>query len=332
MKPYPLLCEPHVQPRVWGGRRLAELYDKPCPTDEPIGELWEVADLPEGHSTIGNGELLGEPLHAAVDLWKTDLLGTAWPQDTTRFPLLVKLLDAQSDLSVQVHPSDEDCRDELAHHRGKDESWIVLHSDGGSVIHDVAEPIDWDKLAAAIEGETVFDHLRRVEVEPSDVVRVAPGTIHALLSGVVVLEIQQPSDSTFRLYDYGRGRQLHLDEAKRVSALLGGSPAVLQPTSAVREGNQHERLIDVPAYRIERLQLTSIETWHVDTRSVQVLVVTDGAAELHWSSGRLKLKAGKTVVLPAALGTVTLAPEPAAEVVLAGAGGVPLVATSEEVG
>lgn len=332
MKPYALLCEPHVQPRVWGGRRLAELYRKACPPDEPIGELWEVADLPEGHSTIANGELAGQPLHAAVTAWGPDLLGTVWPDDTPRFPLLVKFLDAQEDLSVQVHPSDEDCRQALPEHHGKDETWVVLQSDGGGVIHDVARPVSWDRLAAAIDDETVFDHLRRVQVKPADVVRVAPGTIHALLSGVVVLEIQQPSDSTFRLYDYGRGRPLHLDEAARVANLDGGSQAVLEPVSAVRQGNRHERLVDVPAYRIERLRLRAVETWRVDPRSVQVLVVISGAATLRWSDGELALRAGRTVVLPAVLGNVTLAPEPEAEVVLAGAGGVPLVASSEAMG
>ncbi len=116
-----------------------------------------------------------------------------------------------------------------------------------------------------------------------------------------------------------------------MARLGGGSPAVVQPDSAVREGNLHERLIDVPAYRIERLQLHSVETWRVDPRSVQVLVVIAGGAAVHWADGRLVLSAGQTVVLPATLGDVTLDPEPTAEVVLAGAGGVPLVASSEEV-
>ncbi|NUQ00747.1 MAG: class I mannose-6-phosphate isomerase [Armatimonadetes bacterium] len=317
---YPLLCVPHCQPRIWGGRRLAELYGKALPPDEPIGETWEVADLPEGHSTIGNGRWQGAALGEVVAAWGGALIGSAWPAG--RFPLLVKLLDAQDDLSVQVHPSDDDCARLFPTHHGKDESWVILHSEAGSILHGAVEGQDWERFAAALAADRALDCLRRVEVAPGDVFRVAPGTIHALGRGVVVLEIQQPSDSTFRLYDYGRGRQLHLEESRQVIC-WDSSPeprALPRPLPATWGGR--ELLVDVPAYRLERLRLEREATWSIDPRSVQCLTVLSGRGRL--AGADLTLSPGRTILVPAQLGRVTITPDEPLTVVLAGAGGVPL--------
>lgn len=322
MELYPLLCEPHCQPRVWGGTGLAERFGKPLPPGEPIGETWEVADLPEGVSTIGNGSYRGRTLGELTREFGATLIGTAWPPG--RFPLLVKLLDARQDLSVQVHPADDDCRDELVAHHGKDECWIILFAEpGGAVIHGVRAGTCWDDVAAAAEDGTIFDHLRRLEVRSGDVVHVSPGTIHALLAGVMVLEIQQPSDSTFRLYDYGRGRPLHLAEAQRVARLEALDPCPECRTESFAWG-RHECLIDVAAYRIERLTVDREAHWSVDPRTAQVLVVIEGSGTVAGGGVEVPLSAGRTVLLPARLGPVRFTPDGAATLVLAGAGGTRL--------
>lgn len=318
---YPLLCVPHCQPRIWGGRRLAELFGKELPPAEKIGETWEVADLPEGQSTIGNGRWRGAALAEVVRAWGQDLVGSAWPAG--RFPLLIKLLDAQDDLSVQVHPSDDDCGRFFPEHHGKDESWIVLDTAaGGAILHGAIEGMDWERFEAALAEDRAIDCLRRVEVAPGDVFRVAPGTIHALGRGVVVLEIQQPSDSTFRLYDYGRGRPLHLDESRRVIRWQGEPEPRVSPRRLAASSGRRELLVDVPAYRLERLVVEREVSWPIDPRSVQCLTVLSGRGRL---AGGTALTPGQTVLLPAGLGRATIIPDEPLALVVAGAGGVPLV-------
>ncbi len=319
-KPYPLLCQPLFVQRIWGGRRLARALGKKLPPDVLIGESWEVADLPAGSSTIANGPLKGRPLGDAVTEWGAALVGTAWPAG--RFPLLVKLLDAQEDLSVQVHPSDEDCARDFPQHQGKDESWIVLQARrGGRIIHGARPGADWPTLAAAVQDETVLRRLRQVPVQAGDVIRVAPGCIHALGRGVMVLEIQQPSDTTFRIFDYGRGRTVHLDEAAR-AVRFDEAPSHVTPVTTDYGWGRHELLVDAPAYRIERLTCTTGLSWSPDPRTVQVAVVLNGRGQLAWSGQKLPLQAGDTVIIPAGLAEVTFRPFGEATVVMSSAGGL----------
>ncbi|MBI2297359.1 MAG: class I mannose-6-phosphate isomerase [Armatimonadetes bacterium] len=318
---YPLLCEPFPAPKVWAGRRLETLFGKPLPSGLAVGEAWEAADLPEGQSRIANGPLAGRTLGEVTAAWGAALTGTAGAGG--RFPLLVKLLDAGDDLSVQVHPSDHDCARWFPDHRGKDEAWIVLDAEpSGRIIKGFLPGADLDEFDRRSDSGTLPLCLNVLPARPGDVHRIAPGTIHALLRGVVILEIQQPSDSTFRVYDYGRddpGRPLHLAEARRV--LRFDEPAE-PPQVPLAEGL--ELLVDVPAYRIERLSGRASCEWRVDPRSVQVLVVTAGRGELHSEEGSVALSAGRTVILPAALGRVEFRPQGQVAAILAGLGGAPL--------
>ncbi len=322
---YPLLCEPHLQHRVWGGRRLAA-FGKALPADgSVIGEAWEVADIPEGTSGVLNGRLAGRTLHDAVRAWGPALTGVAGGK--RRFPLLIKLLDAQEDLSVQVHPDEADCAAFFPQYHGKDETWIVMAAEpDGAIIHGVQPGTTWPDLALAIADGTVFEHLRRVPVQAGDVVRVAPRTVHALLRGVLVLEIQQPSDTTFRLYDYGRGRALHLKESRQVIDFGAPGEPLLAPQRTPCPWGAHELLVDVPAYRIERLHVTEPVAWAVDPVTPQALTVVSGGGTLLAARGDLPLTLGRTTLLPALVGEVRFYPAEPTIVVVAGLGGAPLVA------
>ncbi len=320
---YPLHCLPYLRERPWAGRRLAELYGKPMPDGVAVGESWEVADLPEGSSTIATGPCEGATLGDMVRRWRGDLVGTSAP--TGPFPLLVKFIDAGEELSLQVHPSDDDCRRHFAGHRGKDECWVVVATEpGATIVHGTRPGIGWDELLAALADGRPDDAVCRLPVAPGDVVRVAPGTVHALGRGVVVLEVQQPSDSTFRLYDHGRGRDLHLAEARRVVRLTDPADPLLRPVAVPAAWGTSELLADVAAYRLVRLRLTAAADWRTDPRSVQVMIVLEGGLELGWEHGAQALQPGDAVVLPAALGDVEARPVSAATVVLAGLGGLPL--------
>lgn len=332
--PYPLLSRPVLKSKIWGGRNLERLFGIPLPPGERIGEAWMVADLPEGSSAIGNGPLEGRPLADVSRLWGEDLIGPAWRGKPTggRFPLLVKLLDAQDDLSVQVHPDTEACRNHFPNEFSKDESWIIVDREPGGTILDGFVPgttlEDFDRLLAE---DRVVECLRAIEVQPGEVYRIAPGTVHALCRGVCILEIQEPSDTTFRIYDYGRmgddgkPRPTHIAESRKVMRFGDETPPRAEASQRMTDWGIHELLVDVPAYRIERLTIRRPVEWTIDSRTAQVAIVLEGMARLESAGAGLDLSKGESVILPAALDRVSLkAMDDGVTVVLAGAGGVPL--------
>ena len=332
---YPLLCRPVLKSKIWGGRRLETLLGMKLPSGEKIGEAWIAADLPEGASRIGNGPLEGKMLTEAVKAWGEDLTGDAWTEKK-RFPLLVKLLDAEDDLSVQVHPGEEDCRRYFPNHHSKDESWIILHSEpGGRVLHGFRPGATLADFKRCLESGDVGECLRPVAVKQGDALRIAPGTVHALCRGVVLLEIQQPSDSTFRVHDYGRlgddgkPRALHVIEAQRV-VKFDSAPALLTPSRRLRPWGVCEILVDGPAYRIERFTAKGHVVWAVDPRSVQVLIVLSGAATLAAGEMSLRPKTGESVILPARIGRVCLECPTTTTFILTGAGGVSLMSATTQ--
>ena len=318
---------PLLVPKVWGGRKLSKIFGKELPDDKPYGESWEVADLEEGQSTIATGALAGEPLRRAVEEFGEDLIGTAAPD--ARFPLLVKLLDAADDLSVQVHPGPDQQRPHDGVH-SKDECWLILDADpDASIIHGLHQATDAQTFRSSALDGTIAEHLHRLPVRAGDVFRVPPGTIHAICSGVALLEIQQPSDTTYRVYDYdrpgldGKPRPLHLDDAMDVAKLgptlpedrgLDRSTGPLHPGVAV--------VANVDAYRIERFAPTQTVSWPTTSHSAQVVHVVRGTCTLD----ELSLRPADTVVIPAALGRVWLTKPSNCEIVVTALGGPPLLA------
>lgn len=238
---YPLVLEPLVYEKVWGGRRL-ERYGKALPAGKRIGESWEVADLAAtsatgagggaARSVIANGALRGQTLHEAVAAWGTGLLGDARATSDGGFPLLVKFLDARENLSVQVHPSAAYAAAHAGAHL-KTECWYVLEAEAGSVIYaGVRAGVTRERFesqaraaAAGMRGEELVASLDAVAAIPGACHTLPSGTVHALGAGVLVAEVQTPSDTTYRLYDWGRsGRALHVEEAL-ACASLGAAPA-----------------------------------------------------------------------------------------------------------
>lgn len=326
----PMLSRPVYKERVWGGRRLADLFGKDLPADTPIGESWEVADIPEGASSIANGPFAGRDLTAVTQELGADLVGTGWTDLAypDRFPLLVKLLDAQQNLSVQVHPSQEDCDRFFPDAHPKDESWVILDAEAQAKVYQDFQPnVTPDDVARHLEDDTLMDLLGVISVRGGDVLRNAPGTVHALGEGVCLLEVQQPSDTTFRLYDYGRGRPIHVEEGKRSIRIHNEAVGLLRADLERFDWGTREVLVDVPAYRLERLSVTGPLTWTIDPRSVQVVSMIDGGGTFRAEAGEpLTAKLGQTILLPAKLGRITFEPVGLRTgLVVAGAGGVSLV-------
>ncbi len=318
-RPYPLLLEPRLHRRLWGGRRLAgwlgDLGALPAsgPEHEPIGEAWLVG----ADNVVTNGPSRGETLGELAARQGAALVGEG---PLARYgavvPLLAKLIDAEQDLSVQVHPDDAYALREHAGsgHLGKSEAWYVLEAaPGAGVLRGFLEPQTPAAVRAAALGGTLPDLMRRLPAGPGTVVVNPAGTVHAIGGGCLIFEIQQASDLTYRLYDYGRvgadgvPRELHLDRALAV-ADLGGDGGTAGPA---RLASGWTRLVDLPQFTLDARELwPGVPVAGATTaRSFQVVFVAAGGADLDAGGERVTLRAGAAAVLPAALGAYTLTGE-----------------------
>ena len=216
---YPLLFHNNLHELVWGGHRLQALKGL-APTNEPIGESWEISDVPSSESHVRNGSLSGRSVHSLVAEYGAVLLGNkVLERYGAELPLLVKFIDAANDLSIQVHPDDE-----LARRRhdslGKTEMWYVLRAEpGAALLCGFKEEVSREEYERRVEDGTIVDVLARHEVKAGDVFFIPAGRVHAICKGIMVCEIQQSSDITYRIFDYhrlgldGKPRQLHTQEA-----------------------------------------------------------------------------------------------------------------------
>ncbi len=218
MKPYPLKFEPVYKERIWGGRRLEALFGKKLPGDVVIGESWELSDLPGDETIIKNGPLAGRTLSDFLKSYGKDY-GFVDKVAANSFPLLIKLLDARDILSVQVHPDNRACQ-MFSGARLKTECWYVLHAEPDAVIYRGLKPgTNRQKVETAIWNGSLEDVMEKYPARKGDFHFLPAGTIHALGAGIMIAEIQTPSDTTYRLYDWnrvdkqGRSRELHIEQS-----------------------------------------------------------------------------------------------------------------------
>jgi mannose-6-phosphate isomerase len=323
-----LTFEPHFEERVWGGRRL-ERHGRKLPPGARIGETWEISAIPGRSSVIGRGPYRGRALLELVENEGSELLGRgAGPRGT--FPLLFKLLDAREPLSVQLHPRDAEAvliEGEGPGSAGKAEAWLILESEpGAEIIHGLAPGVEREELyrrLAALGGarlplEEERASFRWVRVEAGDVVHVPAGTLHALGAGVVLLEVQQSSDLTYRIYDWGRRdaagrcRELHIEKARRVRP----AGAVACPAARIPEASGgaagSRTLLDCEEFELELVALgkegrRSASTGGAAEGSFEVLIGWSGAVLYEGPGGdRLEIEPLSFVLLPAALGAYEL--------------------------
>ncbi|MFP4249409.1 MAG: type I phosphomannose isomerase catalytic subunit [Armatimonadota bacterium] len=309
---FPLRCRPLLKPKIWGGRALERILGKTLPSDEAIGESWEVADVPEGTSGIAGGPLEGLSLREVMERFGSQMAPDA-PEG--EFPLLVKFLDAQDDISIQVHPDAEICERLYPGERSKNETWLIVDvAPGGAVLHGVREGVSLDEIRERIAEGSIIEVMRRIEVSPGDVIHLPAGTLHALMRGVVLLEVQEPSDSTFRVYDHdrpgqdGRPRDLHIEQALRSLHIDQACAARIVPAREERDWGARELLIDIAPYRMERLTLTAEMQWRSSTGYPAVVVVTEGGLVVSWGDDEMALSVGETFIVPPGVPKLQLAP------------------------
>ncbi|MDO7907443.1 class I mannose-6-phosphate isomerase [Paenibacillus sp. JX-17] len=311
LKPYPLQFQPEFKERVWGGRGLEQLGL--TPPQGHIGEGWMIADHANGTTSVLNGALAGLGLDEIRTQYGQEWLGTKGVSEQGgRFPLLIKLLDCNDDLSVQVHPTDDYAglpQGEL----GKTEMWYVMDAKpGAKIIYGLQEGVTRESLREALENGTVMDTLQQVPVEAGDTFFIPAGTVHALCAGVIVAEIQQNSDTTYRLYDYnrpgldGKPRELHIEDSLNVTSYEGAGATTMK-TSGTKPGEWLE-LARCPYFVVEKGVIAGDWSLNTTEDSFTVLVICEGSGSISWDDALepIAYQAGQCFLLPANLGQYTL--------------------------
>jgi mannose-6-phosphate isomerase len=311
---YPLRFRPILRHLIWGGRRLGTVLHKPIGDGSDYAESWEVSDYHDQVSVVAEGSLAGMKLRELVRSRPLELLGPAvGPCDP--FPLLVKFIDANQDLSVQVHPDDEKGR-RLANDSGKTETWVILAAEPGSIIYaGLKEGVGPDEFRRAIDLGEVEPLLHRFEAKPGDSILIEAGTVHAIGAGVLLAEIQQMSDATFRVFDWnrvgadGKPRELHIVQAMESIAFERGPVNPISPQVEDLGGaGCLERLTRSPYFAVERLRIKR-PTKVGNPDRFTILMGLEGTCGVVHKERPVPLDFGQTVLLPASVGECRVEPQ-----------------------
>ena len=297
MKAYPLKFKPIYKQRIWGGQKLREVFGKDLPSGQKIGESWELSDLPEDKSEITNGELAGQTLHEAVKRFPKEITGDE--SFALPFPLLIKLLDAEDILSVQVHPDEQTCK-RLGEGEPKTECWYIIAVEPGAVIYKgLKKGVTKGQFAEAIEKGTVADMLLKVPVEVGQCHFLPAGTAHAIGPGLLIAEIQLPSDTTYRVFDFnrvdesGKPRELHIRQALE-SIHFDASGDNLSVTTV-------GRLVDSEYFKIDKgHQAKNCEVLLSPGIMKTLIFVTGSGTILGTQTGPVEFRAGDCILVSAA--------------------------------
>jgi mannose-6-phosphate isomerase len=295
MKAYPLKFEPIFKQRIWGGQKLHDILGKDLPAGEKIGESWELTDLPVDKSVIINGELKGLTLNAAIRKFPKEITGDA--NFKLPFPLLIKFIDAEDILSVQVHPDEETCK-RMGKGEPKTECWYIVEAAPGAFIYKgVKKGVTKDEFAKAIKKGNVEELLQKVYVKAGECHYLPAGTVHSLGAGLIIAEIQMPSDTTYRVYDFnrlddkGNPRPLHIEEA--MESIHFESPEELPAATT-------GRLVDSKYFKVDKGQAARESELLLAAGKMKAIIITGGSGRIK-SAGRKseEFKAGDCLLIPA---------------------------------
>ncbi len=305
--PCPLIFEPIAKPKIWGGRRLETLLSKSLPPGDAIGETWECFDLPEACSIVARGPARGKSLRELIETWgESSLLGRARLLHG-HFPLLIKFLDAELDLSVQVHPAPADAAGAPG---GKHEAWHILNARPDSCIwRGLKDGASVEALAAAVRTRpaAALEYVQRIPVRPGQTYYIPAGTPHALGAGVVVAEVQTPSTTTYRLYDFDRDRPaddagLHVEESIACLRTNADFAAFEKRSHVTSLFTTVTRLVTCPSFVIEKVRFLGELEQEIPYAELVMWIVLDGRGEVLFGAGdSLSFGRGDVVILPARL-------------------------------
>ena len=293
---------------IWGGNRLREEYGKKLDSDK-IAESWELSCHKDGQSVIENGDFAGKTLSEYIEAKGKRVLGSNCER-FEYFPILIKLIDAKDNLSVQVHPSN-DYAMRVEGEYGKTEMWYIVDcAEGAELLYGFKHEISKEEFAERIHNNTLLEVTNNVPVHKGDVFFIESGTLHAIGKGILIAEIQQNSNTTYRIYDYGRvgadgkPRQLHVDKALDVTERIPPKyPTKAQGAPEKIEGGTKTLLRSCEYFNVNKLELDGTMSLNADEKSFNSLLVLDGEAVVSSSDGEMTVKKGDSVFVTAGTGS-----------------------------
>jgi len=308
----PLKLKPAFQDYIWGGTRLRDEFGKDSDL-ERIAESWELSCHSAGRSTIANSISKGMTLQEYLDQDWAARVGEG-AASFSAFPVLIKLIDAQQDLSVQVHPDDRYAKEHENGESGKTECWYIVDcEEGAALAYGFNRELTKEEFRAHIQDGTLLDYVRLVPVRKGDVFFIEAGTLHAIGAGILIAEIQQNSNITYRVYDYervgadGKPRELHIDKAVDVTKTWSAPPRVKRPPQKM-EGHESTLLADCPYFTTWELHITEEAAFDAPNGESYIhLLMTEGEAALVYEGGVvMPLSRGESVFIPANFGAFTV--------------------------
>lgn len=309
---YPLKFTPIVKDKIWGGSKLKTLFDKPGATNKS-GESWELSGHGNDQSVVSNGFLAGNSLQELIEIYMGELVGdNVYEQFGLTFPLLFKLIDANDNLSIQVHPGDE-VASERHNSFGKTEMWYIMDADpDGELVIGFKDECSKEQYLQAMDDGVLEDILQRVKVEKGDVFFIPAGLVHAIGKGVLLAEIQQTSDITYRIYDYkrvddqGNERELHTDEAVDV---IDYSASVNPKTAYVKVPNELTNLVTCEYFTTNVIRFNEQLTRNYgQLDSFIVYMCVEGEFEVEYQGEKTPVIKGETILIPACIDEIYLIP------------------------
>ena len=318
---YPLKFRPRLKKRIWGGRLLSERLGKRIPKDAVVGESWEISGVDGDISIVSNGLLAGNNLEELIEVYMGELVGDrVYEKFGLEFPLLIKYIDAQDKLSVQVHPDDKLAAERHFDH-GKTEMWyIVAARKGAQILAGLQGRATRQQLVSRLDSPEVENLLQVYPSLPGDAYFITSGTLHAIGGGNLILEIQQNSDTTYRVSDWGRvdahgnPRELHIEKGiQSINFMNRTSPRIVGVTDHVSHNRKFDVVNSCPFFTVSDLRLT--ELWSDDTGSFgsfHMISAINGAVRLGKADDPARcarLEAGETALIPACFGSYVIVPE-----------------------
>ena len=299
---YPLRFKKVFIDKIWGGDALENVLGMDIPAGRKIGESWEISAHSHGMSIVENGELAGKTLQEVLDEYKGELVGDkVYNEYKNLFPLLIKYLDVNDRLSIQVHPSDEYA---MKHENelGKSESWYVIEaSDDAKLILGMKDGMTKEKFVEKAKKNDFDDMFDVKPVKKGDFIDINPGTVHASLEGsILIAEIQENSDVTYRIYDFDREengvkRELHIDKAAEVID-FGMKVNIISGNLSGIETKK--RLVEKKYYTIDKIKLDNTDMEDINGESMIIYSILDGAGKIKYEKGELEIKKGESILIP----------------------------------
>ena len=301
--------QPSFKDYLWGGTKLRTVYGKDCSLDK-VAESWELSTHKDGLTIIDSGEHKGETLLSYVEKYGKEVLGTKCSLDKD-IPILIKFIDAKDALSIQVHPDNEYAL-KNENDFGKTEMWYIIDAEpDAKLIYGFKENISKEQFKKAIEENTLEDLVNEVDVQAGDVFFITPGTMHAIGKGIVIAEIQQRSNVTYRIYDFGRvgadgkTRELHIDKALDVTKLEAAKNAKKDYILNKFDGYEKGNLASCEYFNVDLLNIETKATLNCDETTFNCITILDGNCTVVGKDS-LEIKKGESIFIPAGYGEYTL--------------------------